>query len=502
MKRIISLGTTIILLAAASINGLSAVAQQSTPDQDPFAVPRAKKKEFTDKLPSVVERAKSPEARAAWEKLPPELREIVKTEVHKILDQESDKFTQQRREQKAEQKAARKTLKDTIKGKQGDAGLETSLGFSDKDGNRQFLKAKEREVDVLSFTQVAGQPQQSRLNGKNDPLARTTAHKSDPQWANALRFASGFSSNMKASFINTSAPLRAQGGADADLDGLPEDFENMLADAFTPVYHVSAYETNNYATFNNSVPQSPLQLFGPNPVSHFRVQPLGFAFTASNQLVSVIRIDYLTLWDQDNGLVTGGNCSLFPGLNFLQGMLPHAIDNERSAVLVAAPVWSYSFNLDPWAYSAYDYYTAAHENEPNSKSAYHTPYTPVPAGWHLRLANSLSKHATYTFNPDYLSLLPDSVIFGVLAGADLACYFAAFDSWTDWRNYVCLAAIYYAYGLIFECAVERFIDQGGRFADLRINVGEPNNPINGSAFIQDNSHKLYDKLVNPVWILN
>jgi len=498
MKRVVSLVATIILLAALGTNGLPALAQQSNTDQDPFAVPRVRKKEFTDKLPSVVERAKSPQARAAWEKLPPELREVVKKEVDKIFDQETTKFIQQKRDQKAE----RKTLKDAIKGKQNDAGFETSLGFYDEDGNRQFLKAKEREVDVLSFTQVAGQPQQSRLNGKNDQLARSTARKSDLQWGNALRFASGFSPIKKTSFVNASAPVRPQGGADADLDGLPEDFENALADAFTPVYHVSAHEPNNYATFNNSVPQSPLQLFGPNPVSHFRVQPLGFAYTASNQLVSVIRIDYLTLWDQDNGLVTGGGCSLFPGLHLLEGMMPHAIDNERSAALVAAPVWSYTFNLDPWAYSAYDYYTAAHENEPNSKSAYHTPWSPVPAGWHLRLANSLSKHATYTFNPDYLSLLPDWVIFSVLAGADAACYFAAFDSWTDWRNYVCLAAIYYAYGLIFECAVEQFIDQGGRFADIGINVGEPNNPINGSAFIQDNSHKLYDKLVTPVWVLN
>ena len=501
MKRIVSIITMTILLAAASINGLSASGQQAA-GQDPFAGPRARQKEFTDKLPAVVERAKSPEARAAWEKLPPELREVVKTEVHKILDQETGKFLQQRREQKAQRKAERKTLKDAVKGKEG-GGIDTSLGFSDENGNRQFLKAKEREFDMLYVSQDEAQPAQSRLNGKNDQLARSSARKPYGQWGNSLKFASGSSPTIKrVSFVNASAPAMAQGGADADVDGLPEDFENSLADAFTPVYHISASEVNNFATFHNSVPQEPLQLFGPNPVSHFRVQPLGFAYTASNQLVSVIRIDYLTLWDHDNGLVTGGGCSLFPGLNLLEGMKPHRIDNERSAVLVAAPVWGYSFNLDPWAYSAYDYYTAAHENEPNSKSSYHTPYTPVPAGWHLRLASSLSKHATYTFNPDYLSLLPDYVIFGVLASADLACYFAAFDSWLDWRNYVCLAAIYYAYGLIYECAVERFIDQGGRFADIRINVGEPNSPINNSAFIQDNTHKLYDKLVTPLWLLN
>ena len=62
--------------------------------------------------------------------------------------------------------------------------------------------------------------------------------------------------------------------------------------------------------------------------------------------------------------------------------------------------------------------------------------------------------------------------------------------------------MYYAYGLFYGCAVERFVDQGGRFADLRINVGEPNNPINGALFIQNDStesFRLYSKLVNRVF---
>ncbi|MGA9769338.1 MAG: hypothetical protein WBV94_09875 [Blastocatellia bacterium] len=499
MKRLLSLLTIFVLLAAAGLTGLPASAQQSKPLQDPFAAPRDRRKEIADKMPAVVGRAKSPEAKAAFEKLPPELRDLVKSEVDKIIQKEDAKFQQQRREQKSAQQAAPKTLKDTIKGKQSDTDINTSLGFTDSKGNRQLFKAKERDVDTIPFNQVGGLLEQQQQ--KNRPV-RSSAQKPYAQAANAFRSTSGAASIRKASFVKTSASMMVQGGGDGDFDGLPEDFENALADLFTPIYHVSAFDVNNYATFNNSLPQSPMQLYGPNPISHFRVQPLGFTYNSANQLVSVLRVDYLTLWDYDNGLVTGGGCSVFPGLDSLEGSRSHPIDNERSAALVAAPVADFNYNLDPWAYSAYDYYTAAHEGEPNSKSAYHTPWQPVPAGWHLHLAQSLSKHATYTYNPDYLSLLPDWVIFGILAGADAACYFAAFDSWTDWHNYVCLASIYYAYGAIFECAVERFVDQGGRFADMRINVGEPSNPINGSAFIQDNTYGLYGKLINPVWTLN
>jgi hypothetical protein len=36
----------------------------------------------------------------------------------------------------------------------------------------------------------------------------------------------------------------------------------------------------------------------------------------------------------------------------------------------------------------------------------------------------------------------------------------------------------------FSCIVERFSDSGGTFAPTRINIGEVNQPINGSHFIQ------------------
>jgi hypothetical protein len=273
-----------------------------------------------------------------------------------------------------------------------------------------------------------------------------------------------------------------------------------VADSFTPFYHVSAYEPDNFATFADSPTQTVQQVLGKTPFSYFRVQPLGFAYNAWGQLVSVLRIDYLTLWDHDSGLMTGGNCSAYPPLNSLAGSVAHAFDNERSAVLVAAPVGGYAYNLNASAYSAYSYYTAAHEGEPNDKSRYADfPNNPIPAGLHIHLALSLSKHGTYTFNPDYISLVPDYVIWGIVAGVDYYCYRSTFDYDFGWNDLACLAATYYAYGLIYECAVERFIDQGGQYAQGRVNVGEPNNPINGSNFIRDNAHGLYGKLVNPVF---
>jgi len=293
--------------------------------------------------------------------------------------------------------------------------------------------------------------------------------------------------------------LYAAATFDTDLDGLTDHFEAQVADAFTPIYHISAYEPDQFATFNPFKPQTVAQRLGQTPYSHYRVQPLGFDYDYQNRLVSVLRIDYLTLLDHDSGLVTGGDCGLFPGLSSIEGMGPHNLDNERAAVLVAAPVSAYSYNLDPMSYGAYSYYTAAHENTVTDKSRYVDFYSPVPAGWHIHLALSLSKHGTYTFNPDYLWLLPDEIIWSTLAAVDYYCYQTTFDFAYGWSDLVCLAAQYYAYGAFYECAVERFFDQGGRFAEQRVNVGEATNPAPGYHFIQDWDTGLYQKLADPVF---
>jgi Domain of unknown function (DUF4214) len=273
---------------------------------------------------------------------------------------------------------------------------------------------------------------------------------------------------------------------DPDGDGLPNDFENDVADAFTPFYHVSAYDPDQFATFYPNVPASVTQLsikqlFGQNVVSHFRVTPQGFAYNAWGQLVSVLRLDYLTIWNNDSGLVSGGACAwdLFGLDELIAENSGHRIDQEHSEVLVAAPVSDYNYNLDPASYSTYYVYTAAHEFEPvGDQSRYlDVSSSPVPAYNHVELAMSLSKHGTYTFNPDYLPLTPWEIIFATYASLDAAYY----EGWISWEWY--LAASFLADDVFFSCVVERFYEQGGRYAFLRINVGEPGAPLNGSDFI-------------------
>lgn len=58
-------------------------------------------------------------------------------------------------------------------------------------------------------------------------------------------------------------------------------------------------------------------------------------------------------------------------------------------------------------------------------------------------------------------------------------------------------AIFLGEDAFYGCLVERFSDQGLSEASQRVNVGEPAHPINGCAFIQDDSSRalhLTDKL--------
>lgn len=492
MKSFTSCLITICLLITMSANGFTTTAQQSNKEQDPFATPRAKQKEFLDNLPESIKRGASPEAREAWEKLTPQQREEVKTRVDKIFAEAKEKAEKEHKDKGAKpaQKVERKAWKDIMKGKQTSNGIDVTMRFTDQQGGEKFIKAKEEEGVV------AAQSEERSVVTAQRPACdycEEPCYDCDPDPCY----------DCYPTPTPTPTPAPTPTGEDADGDGLPESFENQLADAFTPIYHVSGYESDHFATFANSVTQTIQQRLGPNPFSYFRVTPLGFAYNYNNQLVSVLRIDYLALWDEDSGLAGGGNCEAFPGLTAFEGILGHELDNERSAVLVAAPVGNQTYNLNPWAYSAYSYYTAAHEYAFNDKSRYADFWTnPVPAGLHIHLALSLSKHATYTFNPDFLTLIPDYIIYSIIAGVDYYCYRSTFDGDFGYNDLACLAAMYYAYGALYGCAVERFYDQGGRFADTRINVGEPNQPINGAAFIRDNTQRsayLYSKLVNPVF---
>ena len=70
----------------------------------------------------------------------------------------------------------------------------------------------------------------------------------------------------------------------------------------------------------------------------------------------------------------------------------------------------------------------------------------------------------------------------------------------DYDTYVYSLAV--ADDVFYGCLVERFANQGGMSAPTRINVGEPNQPINGCGFIRDDrgeSGYLYQKLLTPVF---
>jgi hypothetical protein len=115
----------------------------------------------------------------------------------------------------------------------------------------------------------------------------------------------------------------------------------------------------------------------------------------------------------------------------------------------------------------------------------------VPAGYHLNLALSRSKHATYNFNPDFYPIFQYWVIADTYAGI-WALYAAQIID-----EQVLLLSLAIADDVFYACVVERFSNQGATYAEPRINVGEPDHPINGCGFIQDNTSRsshLYDKL--------
>lgn len=617
MKRFISILIVLSLLTTILAGSFISSAQQldkKEKTQSPFATPRAKSQEFLDKLPASIRKGATPEAQAAWEKLTPEQREVVKAKVNSVFEEARAKAAREKA-QSAEngsmQRASRKSWNDLIKLKKNGTEVDSTAFFTNQNGEQRQFNIKERETTTASDAAPAQAPARSTKSNQTlgalksgsrteTAFAHATRAKAmrpqtaagpktvdqfvadfyqgalgrqpnvveAPQWSNALAqsqaqglsqlittgkslgymlfqsqeyinrgrsdrdyvydlykawlqrepdqsgwdfWTGGVSRDGRAAvleafavcgeFQDLLAALYSAASNDADGDQLTDHFEDRVADAFTPIYHISAYEVDQFVTFNNSVPQTIAQRFGQTPISHYRVQPLGFDYNYYGQLVSVLRIDYLSLWDHDSGLVTGGACDAFPGLNSFEGIQAHDLDNERSAVLVAAPVYGYYFNQDPMAYSAYSYFTTAHEDTPADKTRYYDfPDNPVPAGWHIHLAQSLYKHGTYAFNPDYLTLVPDYIVLSVIAGVDYACYRGTWGNGVfGWQDLACLAALYYAYGFFYGCAVERFFDQGGRFAEKRFNVGEPNTPINGAGFIQDDSHKLYSKLVNPVF---
>jgi hypothetical protein len=299
------------------------------------------------------------------------------------------------------------------------------------------------------------------------------------------------------------APVNGLLTVDNDFDGLDDKFENSVADAFTPFYHISAGELpgTGFAIHADSVPQTSITtLPAIPPVSDFRVQPLGFAFGGGTQF-GLLRIDYLTLWNRDDGLDLGCVSSTIldlvgiPFSDVVRALTGHPEEQERSAVLVAAPVPApNTFNDNAAAYSAYDYFTTAHEGIAFfDQSTFLTPSSPVPAGNHLQLGLARSKHGTYAGNPDGHPDFQPAVIAAAFATID----FLYFDGIIDDITYFALQFL--ADDVFFGCVVEHFSDQGGFFAGTRTNIGEPGHAINQSGYIED--PKLRVKLTTPLWLL-
>lgn len=267
---------------------------------------------------------------------------------------------------------------------------------------------------------------------------------------------------------------------DADIDGLPDSFETNLADGFTPSYHVSGgeQEGTGFATFNNSVPETVNQVFGATPpISYFRVTPLRLQYGNDGIPYGLIQIDYFTLWNRDDGLVSGGLCIVPFIVNQLGS---HPLDNERSAILVAAPIVNGTYDLNPQAYKVYNLYTAAHEDTFFDHSYF---FNIIPArdfNNHILLGLSRSKHSTYVYNPNNHPLFPQYVINATYSSIYLDYYYYHRISYLTYLSYLLLAD-----QLFYECVIEKFQDQGGTYANTRINIGEANNPINNAGFIRD-----------------
>jgi hypothetical protein len=297
----------------------------------------------------------------------------------------------------------------------------------------------------------------------------------------------------------TIAPALQSG--DNDFDGFDDSFEGTIGDLFTPVYAVSEGEFGNFTFFGDFVPQTPVGFNYQQPFTYFRVTPLGFINTSTQQY-GALRVDYLTLWDRDLGFVPApGPCAAdLLGLSeFANILAAHELDNERSATLLLAPVSApNTYNTNPGSYAAYAYYLAAHEGFPVGfdHSVIIYPGSPVLPDNHPLLFMSKFKHATYNFNPNYYPLAPAYILVSAIAFIDWLYYTYQIDYW-EWLIYTGLA-----YDTYYGCFSEKFtMPQYAYWPNPRINVGEVYAPINGSHFILDNSDRalnLRSKLENPI----
>ena len=292
---------------------------------------------------------------------------------------------------------------------------------------------------------------------------------------------------------------------DSDGDGLSDTLETALADGFMPNYHVSVGERTSpnktgFALFWDIPNRTINQVLPPtSPVVHYRVTP--HVSSSINGLpVSVVRVDFLTIWNRDDGLVPGQVCrdagvilKAFTGIDVnasLTGLGGHAFDLERSAVLLAAPVAN---ACDPGAYRAYQYYLAAHEKTFFDHGTFHTPAFPSGLGAHLPIWLSRAKHSSYLSDPRGKPIFPSSFIALVDGTVDAL--------WASGRisKQTFLLIKSASTTFFYSCAVEDFVGLTGVLPVRKINVGELSKPINGSRWINDSDGKVQRKFDPLLW---
>lgn len=287
---------------------------------------------------------------------------------------------------------------------------------------------------------------------------------------------------------------------DDDGDGLDQELERQLAEGLALVYHVSTGEvaTTGFATLQDTPALSAGQFLGQRPAAvHYRVSPLGQAIFQGVPF-TFLQVDYLTVWNRDDGLPVGGFCrtnaAILGGLiglglaEALDGSAAHDWDVERTAVLLGAPTASAA---DASAYRAYEYYLAGHEGTfLLDQSRYILPSFPWGIGNHAAVGLSRAKHATYPFNPDYHPLVWPEVINATYWLIDDLYWNYVID---DWQYLIYLSI---ADTVFFTCLVERFGEQGGELPTFMLNIGENGLPLNGSGWIAD--PRVASKL-QPLW---
>jgi hypothetical protein len=312
--------------------------------------------------------------------------------------------------------------------------------------------------------------------------------------------------------VPMSAGTMAITTTDMDFDGVDDTLEGQLADGFNPLYLVSNGEQGGtgFADFYDWAPQTVSAVYGSTPVRlKYRVRPLGFSNQVNTgQQYGFLQVDYLTLWNRDDGLDVGFGCefslSALLGLigyttsQMLDGSASHPLDNEWSSLLIAAPTSNYNeYNADPSQYRFYSVRAAAHEGTALDKSAYYYYSGGVAFNTHYYLWLSRQKHASYGFNPDNMPLIPSAIIASVYSA--ISYLYASYQ--IDYYTYLYYMGI--ASSAFYTCFVEHHGDQGAALGMFPTNVGELSAPLSGSHYIQDTKPDigLQPKLSQSLWYI-